>query len=110
MNIGNDYLLIGILVVAVVTFATRLMPFIFFGKNKQTPLYVHYIGTYLPPAVMAMLVIYSLRHLSLVNFPFGIPEFLGVLIVFALHQWKRNTLLSIIGGTVAYMLMVQLIF
>jgi len=110
MNVGNDYLLIAILVVATVTFATRLLPFIFFGKNKQTPAYVNYIGTYLPPAVMAMLVIYSLRHISPVAFPFGIPEFLGVFIVFVLHQWKGNTLLSIIGATAAYMLMVQFIF
>jgi len=106
----NDYLLIGILIAALVTFATRLAPFVFFGKNKQTPPYIHYIGTYLPPAIMAMLVIYSLRHLSFLTFPFGIPEFLGVLIVVGLHLWKRNTLLSILGGTVAYMLMVQIIF
>jgi len=59
---------------------------------------------------MAMLVIYSLRHISLENFPFGIPEFLGVLIVFGLHRWKRNTLLSIFGGTITYMLILQLLF
>jgi len=110
MTFETYYLLTGILIVAVITFATRFMPFIFFGKKQQTPPYIHCIGTYLPPAVMAMLVIYSLRYISFVDFPFGIPEFLGVLFVFGLHWWKRNTLLSIVGGTVAYMVLVQLVF
>jgi len=103
----NYYLLTAILVIAAVTFATRLAPFIFFGKNKKTPPYIHYIGTYLPPAIMAMLVIYSLRHISFESFPFGIPEFLAVLTVFGLHCWKRNTLLSIVGSTMIYMLILR---
>jgi len=105
----NYYILIAILVIAAVTFATRLTPFIFFGKDKQTPPYVLYIGTYLPPAIMAMLVIYSLRDITLVSFPFGIPEFISVLTVFGLHRVKQNTLLSIVGGTVMYMLILRLL-
>ena len=108
MNAENIYLLSAILIVAAVTFATRLAPFIFFRKNKKTPPYIQYIGTYLPHAIMAMLVIYSLRHISPGTFPFGIPELLGVLTVLGLHLWKRSTLLSITSGTVVYMLILQL--
>ena len=110
MIVNVNYTLSAILVMAAVTFATRLAPFLFFGKNKATPKYIVYIGNYLPPAVMAMLIIYCLRNIKLFMFPFGIPEVIGIIIVAILHIWKRNNLISILGGTVIYMIMVQWIF
>ena len=110
MNVENDDLMIAILTVALVTFATRLTPFVLFGKRKKTPPFVTYVGTYLPPAIVAMLVIFSLRHISFFEFSFGIPEMIAVCIVFGLHWWKENTILSILTGTVMYMMMVQFIF
>jgi Predicted branched-chain amino acid permeases (azaleucine resistance) len=110
MNVNSRYTLIAILVMGIVTFGIRLTPFILFGKNKTTPQYVVYIGNYLPPAVMAMLIIYCLRNINLYAFPFGIPEAIGIIIVAVLHIWKRNNLISIIGGTIVYMIGVQLIF
>lgn len=110
MNVNSSYTLIAILVVAAVTFGTRVAPFILFGKNKTTPRYIVYIGKYLPPAVIAMLIIYCLRNINLSEFPFGIPEAIGIVTVAILHMWKRNNLISIIGGTAMYMVAVQLIF
>ena len=110
MSVNIYYTLTAILIMAVVTFCTRVVPFIFFGKDKATPKYIEYIGNYLPPAVMAMLVIYCLRNIKLFMFPFGIPEVIGIIIVAILHIWKRNNLISILGGTVIYMIMVQWIF
>lgn len=110
VNGDNSYTLIAILVMAIVTFGTRVAPFVLFGKNKTTPRYIVYIGKYLPPAVIAMLIIYCLRNISLSSFPFGIPEAIGIVTVAILHIWKRNNLLSIIGGTAVYMAVVQLIF
>ena len=110
MNVNVNYTLSAILVMAAITFCTRIIPFIFFGKNKATPKYIVYIGNYLPPAVMAMLIIYCLRNVKLFLFPFGIPEIIGIITVAILHIWKRNNLISILGGTVVYMIMVQLIF
>ncbi|HEY8890851.1 MAG TPA: AzlD domain-containing protein [Clostridium sp.] len=110
MNVNTNYTLIAILVMAVVTFGTRVAPFVLFGKNKPTPKYIVYLGNYLPPAVMAMLIIYCLRNVVLSRFPFGIPEVIGVATVAILHIWKRNNLASIIGGTVVYMIAIQLIF
>jgi len=109
MNI-NNYTLISILVIAIVTFIVRVAPFIFFGKNKATPKYVVYLGNYLPPAVISMLIIYCLRNVDVSVFPFGIAEAIGIITVAALHIWKRNNLISIIGGTVIYMIGIQLIF
>ncbi len=110
MNPNTSYTLSAILVIAAVTFITRVAPFILFGKDKITPKYIVYIGNYLPPAVIAMLVIYCLRNINLVAFPFGIPEMIGIISVAGLHIWKRNNLASIIGGTAVYMIAVQFIF
>ena len=110
MIVNVNYTLSAILVMAAVTFASRLAPFLFFGKNKATPKYIVYIGNYLPPAVMAMLIIYCLRNVRLFGFPFGIPEIIGIGTVAILHIWKRNNLISILGGTALYMIMVQFVF
>ena len=110
MNVNTNYTLSAILVMAVVTFGTRVAPFILFGKSKATPKYIVYLGNYLPPAVIAMLIIYCLRNVGLFSFPFGIPELIGVVTVAILHIWKRNNLISIIGGTAIYMIAIQLIF
>ena len=110
MNVNTNYTLSAIAVMAIVTFAIRVAPFILFGKDKPTPKYIVYIGNYLPPAVIAMLIIYCLRNVVLSTFPFGIPEVIGVITVAVLHIWKRNNLTSIIGGTAVYMIAVQFVF
>ena len=110
MNIDTSYTLSAILVMAIVTYGTRVAPFILFGKDKPTPKYIVYLGNYLPPAVMTMLIIYCLRNVSLSEFPFGVPEVIGVVSVAILHICKRNNLISIIGGTGLYMIAVQFIF
>lgn len=110
MKANNKYILIAIIVMAVITFCTRVTPFILFGKGKNTPKAVEYLGNYLPPAVMSMLIIYCIKNVTLYAFPFGIPELLGITTVAGLHIWKRNNLISIIGGTAIYMIAVQWIF
>jgi branched-subunit amino acid transport protein AzlD len=95
--------------VAAVTIALRFLPFAIFSGSKPTPPFVSYLGKVLPYAIMGMLVVYCLRNVNLASAPHGAPEFIACLIVAALHLWKRNTLISIVGGTASYMLMVQLI-
>lgn len=99
-----------IAVVSLVTIGLRFLPFLIFGKNRQTPAFVVYLGKVLPYAIMAMLVVYCLKGVSFIKAPYGIPEMISVAAVVVLHLWKRNTLLSIIGGTVCYMALIQLIF
>jgi branched-subunit amino acid transport protein AzlD len=107
------YLLAFILVCALATFATRVVPFIALARQADHPLILH-LGRYLPPAVMMILVIYALRgfrplldgRLNVTGT--GWPMLIASLVVAALHLWRRNALLSIIGGTGAYMAMVQL--
>ena len=95
-------------VMAAVTILLRFLPFwVFKGK---TPAYITYLGKVLPPAIIGMLVIYCLRNTNIQAAPHGLPELIAAVIVVGLQAWKRNALVSILSGTVAYMLMVQLVF
>lgn len=99
-----------ITVTALVTAAIRFLPFLIFGSKRETPPFITYLGKVLPYAVMAMLVVFCLKNISFVSAPHGIPEAIACVLVVALHTWKHNTLLSIVGGTVCYMLLIQLVF
>lgn len=99
-----------ILVVAVTTFATRVIPFLVFPKGKEIPQVVQYLGKVLTPAVIGMLVIYCLKTTDVLGPSHGIPEAVCSLLVIVLHVWKRNNLLSIGVGTVLYMFLVQVVF
>ncbi len=92
------------------TMLTRFLPFLLFPAGKPTPKYVQYLGKVLPAAVFGMLVIYCLKNVSVFEGSRGIPELIGIAVVVALHRWKRQMLLSIAGGTVCYMLLVQMVF
>ncbi len=98
----------GILVaaMAVVTMLTRFLPFIAF--RKKTPPYVAYLGKMLPSAIIGMLVVYCLKDVTLNAAPFGLYELAASACVVLLQIWKRNALVSILAGTVVYMLLLQL--
>jgi len=108
MNINHSLAIIG--VVAVCTIITRVLPFLIFGRHKEIPKTVQYLGDYLPPAIMATLVIYCLKGVDLLKGNHGLPELISVFLVIILHVWKKNTLLSIGAGTVCYMFLIQMIF
>lgn len=108
LDAGQSFLMI--LVVAATTFATRAVPFLIFPKGKEIPKVVRYLGRVLTPAVIGMLVVYCLKNTTVLQAPYGLPEFLAVAAVVALHLWKRNNLLSIGVGTVFYMFLVQAVF
>ncbi len=91
------------------TMTTRFLPFILFPEGRKTPAYIQYLGKVLPFAVIGLLVVYCLKDVSFLIAPFGIPELLGIAVTAALHLWKRNMLISIAGGTVIYMVLIQVI-
>lgn len=102
--------IITIAMVFLGTAITRFLPFIVFPADKPVPKYVQYLGKVLPSAVFGLLVIYCLRNVSIFTGSHGIPELISIVLVIALHLWKRQMLLSIAGGTICYMLLVQLVF
>ena len=89
---------------------TRAAPFLLFPAGKPTPKYIRYLGGVLPAAMFGLLVVYCFKHVSLFAGSHGLPELIALAVVVALHLWKRQMLLSIAGGTVCYMLLVQLVF
>ena len=110
MPLSPELSFLIIIVVGITTFSTRVIPFLLFPKGKEIPKTVQYLGRVLTPAVIGMLVVYCLKNMSFIRFPFGIPEVLCVALVVVLHIWKRNNLLSIGVGTVLYMVLVQCVF
>ncbi len=105
-----NHAVLVIAVTALVTMFLRFVPFLLFGGKRETPAYISYLGRLLPYAVMAMLVVYCLRNISFLSAPFGAPELISCAVVALLHVWKRSSILSILGGTACYMLLVQLVF
>lgn len=99
-----------IAVMTAVTFLTRALPFLLFDRGQEPPKVILYLGRALPPAVMAMLVVYCLRGMDFSSTPGWAPQVLAVGLVVGLHRWKHNTLLSIFGGTLLYMVLVQAVF
>ena len=98
-------------VIALVTALTRFLPFFVFSSDKGTPRIIVKLGELLPYAIMGMLVVYCLKEVRFCDGVGGfMPEFISVTLVAAVHFWKRNTLLSIVLGTVCYMILVQLVF
>lgn len=112
MNIFTNpaYALSTILLCALCTQITRWLPFLLFGGKKDVPGLVRYLGTVLPAAIMAVLVVYCLKGITPLTYPYGLPELISVALVVVLHCRKGNTLASIALGTVCYMVLVQAVF
>ncbi len=110
MHNSNSYALLQILVMAIFMFLLRVLPFVIFSKKGNNSSFLTYLGMVLPYATIGMLVVYCLKDVSLIAYPYGLPELIGVVIVALLHIWKKNTLLSVFLGTVSYMFLIQFIF
>ena len=100
MTLAQQIITVAMIVLG--TMLTRFLPFLLFPAGKPTPKYIQYLGR--------LLVVYSLKDVSVFSGSHGIPELIAVAVVVCLHLWKRQMLLSIAGGTVCYMLLVQLVF
>ena len=102
--------LLTILLCTLATVITRFLPFLVFSEKRKTPPFIQFLGKALPAAIFGMLVVYCLKNVTLLSGSHGLPEFIGIAVTVGLHLWKRQMLLSIAGGTVCYMLLVQFLF
>ena len=108
MTLQQQIITIAMCVVG--TMLTRFLPFLVFRPKRPTPRYIQYLGRVLPGAIFAMLIIYCLRDVSLLQGSHGLPELIAIAVTVGMHLWKRQMLLSIAGGTICYMLLVQFVF
>ena len=105
----NTYVILAVVIMALVTAAIRFAPFVLFAGRK-TPKVVTYLGSVLPYAVMGMLVVYCLKDVGFSQPGSWLPQLISVAVVVISYLIKRNTLISIVGGTLCYMLLVQFVF
>ena len=103
MRLNAIQTLIILLAITVGTVITRFLPPILFPHGKPLP-------RLLPPAMMGLLLVYSLRNVSFASAGQWLPECIAIAVTAGLHLWRRNSLLSIAGGTIIYMLLVQVVF
>lgn len=106
----KTYLWLTVAVIALVTAAIRFLPFVIFKNGQSTPKPMEKLGRLLPFSVMGMLVVYCLKDVHFASLSAFLPALIASVIVCGSYIWKRNTLVSIISGTVCYMLLVQFIF
>ena len=99
MNTGHSILLIAI--ASGITFLIRAF------KKRQMPAFLKEIADKLPPAIIAVLVIYCLKGPLTVLGTETIAAVIAIAGVVILHLWKRNTLLSVAAGTVLYMIFIR---
>lgn len=110
MSMTISQQIITIALCAAGTMLTRYVPFLIFSSKRPTPGFIQYLGKALPSAIFGMLVIYCLKNVNVLGKSHGLPELIAIPVTIALHLWKKQMLLSIAGGTVCYMLLVQLVF
>lgn len=109
MSTNTIYLIAAIALVALVTWGLRALPFLVF-ENRELPPLVKYLGYVLPPAIMVILVLHSIRNARFGEYPYGLAEILSILLVILVHLKKMNIYVSVMAGTICYMLLIRTIF
>lgn len=89
---------------AVIIFLTRAFPFILFSK-REPPTVLRFIEKYIPPMIMGVLVVYSLKDVKFTAVPYGVPHIISIAVTAVLHLWKKNSMVSIFGGTILFMIL-----
>lgn len=105
---STTYIIVAIVISTFITLFTRALPFIFFRSKRKVGPALTFIAKTLPIAVITILIVYSISHITFISINGWVKEVAGIIFVVALHLIKRNTLLSVLGGTLFYMLLIQL--
>ena len=108
-SIDTTDALLTLAVIGTVNLLLRFLPDLLFSGKRKTPRFLLVLGEALPHAVMGMLIVYCLRNVSVVSYPYGLPELISCILTAALHFWRHNSLLSIGCGVASYMLLVQIV-
>ena len=110
MKLSVIQTIIIILAISAGTQISRWLPFLAFSGKKETPQFVKYLGRVLPPALMGLLAVYCFKNTPVFTGSQDVPELIATIFVILSYEWKESLLLSVGGGTVIYMLLVQFVF
>ena len=99
--------LITSVLIGLIVFCERLFPFAVFSKRKPGKL-IHIFERYIPPVVMIGLLIYSLRDVRFASFIQWFPQISAISFTIITYILKKNTLISIFGGTMIYMVLIRI--
>ena len=102
--------MIVVVVMGLAVLATRIVPVLIFGRGEKVPEYILYLGRVVPYTAMGLLIVYCLRDMPVLEAPHGLPELIALAVVTVTYLWKRNSILSVVIGTVLYMFLVQSVF
>ncbi len=105
----SSRMLVAILLSAGITFGLRAVPFLVFGRGRTMPPRLAYLGKILPPAIMAVLVVYCLKDVKGQLYPNGLAELAAAGVVVLTYKWRHNTLLSILFGTICNMVLIRIL-
>ncbi|PKM49120.1 MAG: branched-chain amino acid transporter AzlD [Firmicutes bacterium HGW-Firmicutes-7] len=109
MLTSTVYLISTITIVALVTWGLRSFPFLVFG-NRELPQLVRYLGYVLPSAIMVILVFFCIRNANFSEYPYGLAQIISILLVIFVHVKKKNMYISIMSGTICYMILIRTVF
>lgn len=104
MSLPLNAALLATLVAALVIFATRLFPFALFSRREPPPI-LRFVEKYIPPMIMAILLVYCLKDVDFLHRPFGLPQLVALAVTSITHIWKANAMVSIFGGTIVFMIL-----
>ncbi|MBQ0078613.1 MAG: AzlD domain-containing protein [Eubacterium sp.] len=105
----DTHVVLVIAVASIVTIGLRSLPFIIWNGERKTPEYIIWLGNVLPYAIMGMLVVFCLKGTHITNMSEVVPAAIAVVFTAILQRVKHNSLLSILAGTVVYMVLIQII-
>lgn len=102
---SNIAIFSAVIVGAACTLFWRTLPFLLLGGRKKIPEKIQYLGRMLPPALMAVLIVYCLKDVPDTITDTGVSKLIAVVVCAGLHVWKKNFLLSIVVSTALYMML-----
>lgn len=108
MQLTLSQAIIATLCITLVILTERAFPFVLFTK-KEPPALIRFIEQYIPPMVMAALVVYCLKNIEPGNVSSLVPNLAGILVTFIAYKWKKNSLVAIFGGTIVYMILIRVL-
>ena len=72
------------------------------------PEWLERLGAALPPAIMAVLIVYCLKDIPTDFRTAAVPKLTGVLVTVIAYKLKHNTLIGLVAGTAVYMLLMRM--